>query len=333
MLTLNTLLLALVPVQGRQVVEPAPQAPAQQLLDQVLTVHDAHDLIPKAIIPPAVSEALRESDLDELLIADIEKLITDRTARDQLVQLIRTWVPIEPEAQLSATPEGMLLANMTLASHDELSRFFEVQRSGPRSYRVELKLVEVPTTEVPANLLALPGLSSLNDEQARIYRQQLATAPLAEELTTVTITSFARQEFSISEIHQEAYIADVVIHRDEAAGVQTAEPSVEVLQEGVHLRGRAVPLFGNRVGIEIHLKLMDIARPIQTMELTPEFSTTPITVQLPELTITSTKTEISLDSPGAFVVLVPLGDHRDRQLFLEGVVRPEMLAPAVFEPR
>ena len=332
MLTLSALLLVLVPAQGRQVVEPAPQAPAQQLPDQILTIHDAHDIMPKGMIPPSVSEALRESDLDEILVADIEKLIADRTAQDQIVQVIRTWVPIEPEAQLTATPEGMLLANMTLASHDELSRFLEVQRSGPRSYRVDLKLVEIPTNEVPADLLALDGPSPLNDEQTRIYRQQLATSPLTEELFAPTIKLLARQEFSISKMDQETYIADVSYHQDEASGVQTADPVVKVLQEGVLLRGRAVPLFGDRVGVEINLKRTDVERPMKTIELTPEFSTTPITLHLPELTITSAKAEISLDCPGSFVVLVPL-DRKGGQLFLEGVVRPERLAPAVLEPR
>lgn len=330
MLTLSTLLLALSPVQGRQVVEPVPEDPTQDALNQVLTVHDAHDLMPEGIIPPAVSEALQASGLDDVLVADVEKLIADRTAQDQLVELIRTWVPIEPEAQLEATREGMLLANMTLASHDELLSFLQVQRSGPRSYNMEFKVIEVPTRDLPVSLFGVSSSTPLDDHQTRAYRERVATNPLAEQLFMPTIASIARQEFSVLKTHQEAYIADVSIHRDRATNTQTVDPIVNVVQEGFILRGHAVPLFGDRVGIEINLEVAEISRPIATMEFTPEFATTPITLQLPEVTTISTKTELSLDSPGAFVLSVPL-PHKESRLFLEGVVRPATFAAQPLE--
>ena len=344
MLTLSALFLTLAPTQGRQIVEPAAQAPAQEPLGQILMVHDVHDVISKTMTPPAVSKALRESDLDDVLVADVEKLIADRTARDQFVQLIRTWVPIESEAQLTVTSEGMLIANMTPASHAELSRFIDVQRSGPPTYQVDLKLVEVPKNSIPADLIALPWPSLLNDEQTRIYRQEVATDPLGEELQTFGLNWFSRQEFSISNTQQLDFISDVLVHRDEASGAQIEDPVVVSLEEGVTFRGRQVPLAGDRVGFELNVKIAKITRPIPTLEFTPEFATKPVRIQLPESVIHRAKTEISLDSPGAFVLLLPsesknsrpvLVDGIDgsfvdgvvRRRFLEGVIRPSNLAP------
>lgn len=298
-----------------------PTQPEQE--ERFLRVYDVEDLRLPGSVPPEIRECLRKAELDASLIEEIEAMIERERFHREFVDLLRTWVPLGDEAQLDMK-SGTFVANLTQAEHGRVEEFLTVQRSAAPYFQLDFTLYSLPADSLPDDLEerdASSGSEVLDGDALVRFFGQVRVGPQTDQLMAPSVACLARQSSSISSLNQIAYVADFEVVTDPATGAATADPVVKIIQDGVRLQARPVPLLDDRIGLELDLEVSAVTRPIATFETTVLESEQTVTIQLPETVITRFDSDLSLDSPGSFVL--DIGLQGNRRLYLQGSVEPK----------
>ncbi len=241
--------------------------------DHSLQAYDVSDLT-NSVQAAAISlQAIHTSDFEEAQerlaqLEDIEQLrqhalgaiqALDEVVRDSIQPPLRDGTD-----SLRVLGDNLLVLNGSDAQHAWMIRFLETQRGADELVSMQAHV-----------WIASQGLGrelGLNGEVQKLLpdRSQVAEVlSLAKALGHDTITSpqllaHPRQKAMVSVLNQVSYVSEwslVMVQPDETL---IADPVIDVVQEGVVLEARAVPLFPGHWMVDAELKLSSLERPIPT---------------------------------------------------------------------
>jgi hypothetical protein len=290
-------------------------------IDQHLSLYDVADLSPPPEDAAELGQCLAAANLEPELAQEVLALVRSRRSSEQLVALLREWVPLPPEASIELIGGSTLAANLSATEHTALQEFLNAQRQCAPFYELELRLIQAPRGSA-AQFSAFPDEGQLLDGlQAELLMDMAKKAPdMLETITAPRLTVFARQRAQVSVINQESYIADHELQQDPESGTMIVDPVIEVVQEGFVADLRPVPLAEQRIGLSLSVSLSELQRPIPTFETVLVPNTAPVTIQLPELRKARVDTRLTLADRASFVLACP--PLREGQpLFLWGQAR------------
>ncbi|TDJ68655.1 MAG: hypothetical protein E2O39_12850 [Planctomycetota bacterium] len=216
----------------------------------------------------------------------LERLRTEvRSTTDSLVATIREMIspPLQEDIQrVDHLDRGSLALVGTRVQHEWLAQFLEAASGFNGLIDVQAsiyvleegglaELSQVRSGEVlsPAQVTALVGELELADVTA---------------VTSPRVTTFPFQEAQLSIIEQVAYIKDYELKILPEQSVEIADPVIDVVNTGVIMQVRGVPLANHKLGIFASLEYSVLERPIRTIEMTLGAMGHQVTIQLPHVT-------------------------------------------------
>ena len=308
-------------------------APTQDAVDILvverhLTLYDVTDLAPPIEDHEALEACLRDADLEPELVGEVLEFVRSRRAGEHMVSLVREWVDLGEGAAIELSGGTTLVANLSAEEHASLRAFLEAQRRAAPYYQLDLRLLSIDG-ELAEELELPKGEGEILEEQHATLVDALLDGPPSglETITAPRLAVFPRQRASMSVINQQAYIEDYVLKQDPEKGEITADPVVGVLEEGVVVETRAVPLPDGSVGLPLHVSFSELERPIESFETTLVPDAAPVTIQLPVLGATKVDTKLAVQPGERFVLRVPgvRGESTERLLLWGRVVPLEQL--------
>ncbi|MCP5021198.1 MAG: hypothetical protein GY930_05415, partial [bacterium] len=165
---------------------------------------------------------------------------------------------------IKAKPGGLIEVIGAPASHEYTRDFLEAQRSSPAQLRLKLFLIELPAGHLTkfgierasATLNTEKELNNLLREFRKSADVQLVTAPQVEVRP--------RDRAEIATLNQVSYVADYVLRIVEPGSVEILDPVIEVIEEGMKIDVRAVPVPGGVVQFDVAVDFSQLQRPIPT---------------------------------------------------------------------
>ncbi len=165
---------------------------------------------------------------------------------------------------IKAKPGGLIEVTGAPASHEYTRDFLEAQRSSPAQLRLKLFLIELPAGHLTkfgierasATLNTEKELNNLLREFRKSADVQLVTAPQVEVRP--------RDRAEIATLNQVSYVADYVLRIVEPGSVEILDPVIEVIEEGMKIDVRAVPVPGGVVQFDVAVDFSKLQRPIPT---------------------------------------------------------------------
>lgn len=245
-----------------------------------------------------------------------------RELRQNLLDDVRRWIepPLEKGHTLRMTDGGALIAHVPEASAEWLRAFAELQWRHMADFEGSTTLFDLETSIYQAHPDRFDPLGI--EEQTRLFAPDEPFDPRAlniDVLTAPRLTVFASQPANVSIINQVAYIKEYR-HVVVAPGNQELlDPIVDVVEDGVSIDTRVVPLPGGKVGVVLDAKITELQRPIQTVDVTIHEGQPPVQVGMPEVHRIDLVTRVRL-APGETLLITGRSKHSD------GVVR----SPFVF---
>lgn len=103
-------------------------------------------------------------------------------------------------------------------------------------------------------------------------------------VTSPHIAAFPFQEAHLSVVEQVAYIRDYELKVLPDQSAEIADPVIDVVNHGLQMQLRGVPLANNKLGIFASLEYSIVERPIRTIETTLGASGRTVVIQLPQVT-------------------------------------------------
>jgi hypothetical protein len=321
MKTLSRLLVPLVlilPAAAQGPPRPAPEtreAPVRATDGEVLRIYDVRDL--------HAQRPLQEGATDEDRAAREEAMEVDygRLA-EMLVELLEANLgPLEaPTQQVRMARGGSLVANLTVAQHEFAEDFLTFQREvADAQYLLEVKFVLVPS-DLGGKILPEESPAFLDDEQIGDLLLAIQRSK-SEVLSAPSVLVEPRQRAEIVTVEQIAYVKDWEIHEHVEPGDQTIlDPIIGVLEDGVRLTARVVPLAEGRNMVDLQVTQMEVKRPIPTFETTLGIPGSPkVTIALPESVKRTIETRLVLGGGETAVLATDAPQDGKRSLVLARV--------------
>jgi len=177
--------------------------------------------------------------------------------------------------------------------------------------------VMITTTlyEVPRGTLKALGIESPiarleNDAALDAARGKIVLSPDCELISCPRLLCNEFQRGVISVMSSIAYIKEYEVKLIEPQKLLIADPVVDTVMEGYELYALAVPLPGDRFGVELEFKRTSIARPIPTKKVT--IATDPVEeveISMPEVTRVSLETSLLFDDGTSAIFATPANDE------------------------
>ena len=115
--------------------------------------------------------------------------------------------------------------------------------------------------------------------QALDALQELIDSGRAERVHEARLGVHEHQPAWVSMERQEAYVSSYAVTRSPAALL--ADPTVDILNEGFRMKAVAELAEDGGAWLDLELTLVELERPIESVEVTIPGSATPVTLQLP----------------------------------------------------
>jgi len=125
--------------------------------------------------------------------------------------------------------------------------------------------------------------SLLSNDEALELLADLRTTGI-EAITAPRITALPFQGAQLSVLNQTSYLKDYELKLLPDLNTEIADPIIDVINSGVLLDLRAVPLANGELGIFVDLELSKLALPIPSAEIAIGAGHHEVTVQLPQVT-------------------------------------------------
>ncbi len=150
------------------------------------------------------------------------------------------------------------------ASHEYTLDFLEAQRSSPSRLRLQMYLVDVPTGHLTKFGIQGASVTLNNEEELNELLGKFSKSQDATTLATPQVETFPRTSTNISTLNQVSYVADYVLRIVEPGSVEILDPVIEVIEEGLNIDVRAVPVPGGVVQFDVTVDFSQLQRPIPT---------------------------------------------------------------------
>lgn len=145
------------------------------------------------------------------------------------------------------------------------------------------------------------GWTLIDDTQLNIILRAVEKRQNAEIVNSQKLSVVDRGRGHVAVINQTAYVRDFDVEVAQAAFI--ADPKVDVIQDGIVLDVQPV-IMNDRKYITLNLNptVAELQRPIPTFTTSLAGSTLPVTVQLPNLTVTNFSTTVRVPDGGTVLL-------------------------------
>lgn len=247
---------------------------------RVLEIYEVSDLIDPSVIDFEPTELGRVAQPRRRVSAvavdpSLSQPVAEPTREDRvratetLAALIAKHVEPPLDAaldKLGPIGDGSLAFRANADQHAWTRGFLEAQRAfggliqtGARFFTVERVALE--RTQV-AN-----GTVFASKAEGDAFVAALQASPGLTELSAPRITTFARQRAHISVIDQFAFVQDWVVEIVEPNKQEIGDPQIGVINQGLVLDVRAMPMPGGKILAEIELQRCEVVRPVLTQRV------------------------------------------------------------------
>lgn len=145
------------------------------------------------------------------------------------------------------------------------------------------------------------SLSILDDLQIQAVLRAIEKNESSEVVNSQILTVLNKERGHVAVINQTAYVRDFDVEVAQASFV--ADPKVDVIQDGIVLDVKPVISFDRRfVLLSLEPTVAELTRPIPTFTTSLAGSTLPVTLQLPELTVTTFATTARVPDGGSVLI-------------------------------
>ncbi len=247
---------------------------------------------------------------------------------DNLADLLAAFLAPElagsvTDISVKGTGGSLLLVVADERGHTWVADVLEQLRADPPS----LVMIEALVVRGPAGAgveLKLEPTHTLLDEQAQIDLRQRFTALGLETISAPRLTTLPAQRGQVTILRELAYISDWQLRTVEPGGRRIADPTIEVLKDGLMLEVVALPMSDGHLGVSVRLTLSGVEEPIPTVPLRLADDLEPVEVGRPVVTTVGLETEVVLPSGGA-VAFVTQDPERTQDVIV--VLQVHRLAP------
>ncbi|MEZ6016062.1 MAG: hypothetical protein R3F49_13160 [Planctomycetota bacterium] len=289
-----------------EVAAKAPEANANDTLVIYdiadLTGQDRLDALARDITSGTLSEETKIAALDRY-VELIESGATQRKA-ESLAQSIRDL--IEPtlraaSQQVRLLNRGALTVVGNAAQHAWVDRFLGAARRFDGMIDIQTRILRVPSGAL-GDLVGGRTGKVLNDADLEALLRAIQKDEGCVEMTAqrLLVAPYERAECSV--LDQTAYVRDFELTVLPDRQEEIVDPIIDVLQTGLLVSMRAVPLDGGRLQVRCELNFSSAARPFREHEVRIGALGSTLTIQLPE--VSSVKANARFDiAPGQSMVM------------------------------
>ena len=219
---------------------------------------------------------------------------------ESLAEMLRAFLAPElGDATIDVHGSGSLLVVVAEErAHTWITDVLEQLRADPPTLVTMEALVVRGPAGVSTELLLEPTHTLLDDAAQVVLRQQVTERNL-EIVTAPRLTTFPAQRGQVTVMREIAYVSDWQLRTIEPGGQRIADPTVDVLHDGLMLDVVALPLRDGHLGLTVNLQISGVEEPIPTLPVRLAEDLDPVEVGRPVVTTVGLDTEIVLSSGGA----------------------------------
>jgi hypothetical protein len=258
-------------------------------------------------------DASSDSDKEELFVSDLPLLSTlfqesvgsfAFTSAEDLLHNAKLYMtpPFDSETQglkIEKTGEKRVLVSFLGPDQQQwLTDFLQMQREIDR-WQALMK-VQV--------FLAKPGAELSNDRDATVFNTAAQAEALGEKLkqsgaelvSAPSMLTLPGQQGTISSLNQSSYVSSWELTVVQPSGNVVADPTIEVVQEGMTLKSRALQVGKDSFGISIDVEMARIEKPFATKTITVEGQE--FEIGAPEVVTANIATSMQLPAGGGVML-------------------------------
>ncbi len=277
-----------------------------------LSVYDISDLTGARELDELRAAVTQDDLAQSVRVAAFEKYMSlmekgaAKGAAKSIVEAIEIFIdpPAGADFRVASTEPGELTVVATGQQHEWVQQYLEASRKFNGLIDIETKLYKLPHGHLDqlvdgrsGSVLDQPALQKLLRLIEGLDGVELVTAP------RVVVHAGARANLSVLE--QTAYIKDYELTLLPDLGQELADPVIDVLQTGVVLDIRAVPI-DDRLAVKAAFSYSTAEKPIRSQELRLGAGGQVVTIQLPE--VRSTKASARFDLADAATIAIATVD-------------------------
>lgn len=322
-----------VPAERMRAAQPlTPTSPAQSVpLDghpslQAYEVGDLTNSVEMAFFTPdAISTA--DIELAEERLAQLEDLETLRkqaagalTALEEVVRQNMEPTLRDGVDELRPLGDNLLVLRGSDEQHAWLRGFLETQRTTDSLVTMTAKVWSAPHG-LGQRLMSVPEGETQQLLETRADVQDIlsrATDLGLETITSPKLMTYPRQRGTVSILNQIAYVSEWKLVRVAPDDALLADPVIDVIQEGLTLDARAVPLAPGFWSIDTEVKFANVERPIATHKVPLGDDGQQVEIALPVVRTVGMSSKFSIGSGGGALFLThDRVDDRDIVVLLQ----------------
>ncbi len=291
-----------------------PTSPFATDAEHVLQVYDVRDLTHGVADLLVSADAVTSAELDATArrLAQLEDQEERRAqavvALTALEEVVRNHM--EPplhgaDDDLRVLGDSVLVLRGTAAQHAWLAAFLETQRGTNALARVRTTLWIVPHG-VGRGLLGTPEDMDRRLLETRTDVDDVHTAAAGLGLEVVTspeMYAFPRQLTNVSVLNEVSFVIGWDLVRVEPDDRAVADPVIDVVQEGLTLDTRAVPLGDGFWTVDAELAYANLQRPVRSITTTLGDDGPEVEFSLPVVSRVSLSTSLTIASGGGALLL------------------------------
>ncbi len=145
------------------------------------------------------------------------------------------------------------------------------------------------------------GITLLDDTQLNMILRAVEKKQDAEVMNSQILSVLNRERGHVAVINQTAYVRDFDVEVAQAAFI--ADPKIDVIQDGIVLDVQPVIQHDRRyIVLNLNPTVSELQRPIPTFTTSLAGSTLPVTLQLPNITVTNFSTTAKVPDGGTVLL-------------------------------
>lgn len=145
------------------------------------------------------------------------------------------------------------------------------------------------------------GWTLIDDTQLQMLLRAIEKQEEAEVVNSQILSVMDRERGHVAVINQTAYVRDFDVEVAQASFI--ADPKVDVIQDGIVLDVQPVIMMDRKyIVLNLNPTVAELTRPIPTFTTSLAGSTLPVTLQLPNLTVTSFATTARVPDGGTVLL-------------------------------
>lgn len=148
---------------------------------------------------------------------------------------------------------------------------------------------------------ATAALTILDDTQLQVLLRAVEKTQDVQVMNSQVLTVLNNERANVAVINQTSYIRDFDVEVAQAAFI--ADPKVDVIQDGIVLDVRPTITHDRKhIVLSLQPTVAELLRPIPTFTTSLSGQTTPVTLQLPQLTVKSFATTAQVPDGGSVLI-------------------------------